>query len=63
MSDEQISEGNSWDGDEDWDDGNFLSVDMSLVQGERNVDGTIEPSEFLLPADGEEIGATTDWSA
>ncbi|KAL3432692.1 hypothetical protein BDV09DRAFT_187253 [Aspergillus tetrazonus] len=63
LSDEQISEGNSWDGDEDWDDGNFLSVDVSLVQGERNADGTIEPSEFLLPAHGEEIGATTDWSA
>ncbi|CBF87052.1 hypothetical protein AN2537.2 [Aspergillus nidulans FGSC A4] len=63
LSDEQISDGNSWDGDEDWDDGSFVSVDVSLVQGERNADGTIEPSGFLLPADGEEIGATTDWSA
>ncbi|KAL4736545.1 hypothetical protein BDV11DRAFT_211117 [Aspergillus similis] len=63
LSDEQISEGNSWDGDEDWDDGSFVSVDVSLVQGERNADGTIEPSGFLLPTDGEEIGATTDWSA
>ncbi|KAL4748192.1 hypothetical protein BDW72DRAFT_215027 [Aspergillus terricola var. indicus] len=63
LSDEQISEGNSWDGDEDWDDGSFVSVDVSLVQGERNADGTIEPSGFLLPVDGEEIGATTDWSA
>ncbi|KAL4773232.1 hypothetical protein BDW60DRAFT_216020 [Aspergillus nidulans var. acristatus] len=63
LSAEQISEGNSWDGNEDWDDGSFVSVDVSLVQGERNADGTIEPSEFLLPADGEEIGATTGWSA
>ncbi|KAL4814671.1 hypothetical protein BDW67DRAFT_176864 [Aspergillus spinulosporus] len=63
LSDEQISEGNSWDGDEDWDDGSFVSVDVSLVQGERNADGTIEPSEFLLPANGEDIGATTDWNA
>ncbi|KAL5048596.1 hypothetical protein BDW71DRAFT_195887 [Aspergillus fruticulosus] len=63
LSDEQVSEGNSWDGDEEWDDGSFVSVDVSLVQGERNADGTIEASGFLLPADGEEIGATTDWSA
>ncbi|KAL4990018.1 hypothetical protein BDW68DRAFT_195166 [Aspergillus falconensis] len=63
LSDEQVSERNSWDGDEEWDDGSFVSVDVSLVQGERNADGTIEASGFLLPADGEEIGATTDWSA
>ncbi|KAL4901130.1 hypothetical protein BDW74DRAFT_170310 [Aspergillus multicolor] len=63
LSDEQISSGNSWDGGEDWDDGRFVSVDVGLVQGERNTDGTIEPSDFLLPVDGEEIGATTDWEA
>ncbi|KAL4995147.1 hypothetical protein BDV10DRAFT_196937 [Aspergillus recurvatus] len=63
LSNEQVSEGNSWDVDEEWDDGSFVSVDVSLVQGERNADGTIEASGFLLPVDGKEIGATTDWSA
>ncbi|KAL2825039.1 hypothetical protein BDW59DRAFT_172543 [Aspergillus cavernicola] len=62
LSEEQISEGNSWDGDGDWDDGSFVSVDVGLVQGERNADGTIEPSDFLLPVSGEAIGAVTDWS-
>ncbi|KAL5333532.1 hypothetical protein BJX70DRAFT_392121 [Aspergillus crustosus] len=63
LSDEQISEGNSWDGDESWDDASFLSVDVGLVQGGRTADGRIEPSDFLLPVSGEEIGATTEWSA
>ncbi|KAL3466122.1 hypothetical protein BJX64DRAFT_274673 [Aspergillus heterothallicus] len=63
LSDEQISEGNSWDGSEDWDDDSFVSVDTSLVQGERNADGTIDASDFLIPVSGEAIGATTDWSA
>ncbi|KAL4866736.1 hypothetical protein BDV12DRAFT_198830 [Aspergillus spectabilis] len=61
LSDEQISEGNSWDGSESWDDSSFVSVDTDLVQGERNADGTIEASDFLLPVSGEEIGASTDW--
>lgn len=62
LSEEQVSEGNSWDGDGDWDDESFVSVDAELVQGERNADGTIEGSDFLLPSSGEEIGATTNWS-
>ncbi|KAL4973050.1 hypothetical protein BDW66DRAFT_169030 [Aspergillus desertorum] len=62
LSDDQVSEGNSWDGDGEWDDSSLVSIDVSLVQGQRNADGTIEPSGFLLPVDGEEIGATTDWS-
>ncbi|KAL2814151.1 hypothetical protein BJX63DRAFT_420935 [Aspergillus granulosus] len=63
LSDEQISEGNSWDGSETWDDSSFVSVDVNLVKGERNADGTIEASDFLIPVSGEAIGATTDWSA
>lgn len=63
LSEEQVSEGNSWDGDGDWDDSSFVSVDVELVQGARNADGTIEGSDFLLPSNGDEIGATTDWSA
>ncbi|KAL4879290.1 hypothetical protein BJY04DRAFT_208809 [Aspergillus karnatakaensis] len=63
LSSAQISEGNSWDGSGDWDDDSFVSVDTALVQGERNVDGRIEASDFLIPASGEAIGATTEWSA
>ncbi|KAL2852557.1 hypothetical protein BJX68DRAFT_254403 [Aspergillus pseudodeflectus] len=62
LSKEQISEGNSWDGGETWDDDSFLSVDTELVQGERNADGRIEASDFLIPVSGEDIGATTKWS-
>ncbi|KAL4782899.1 pectin lyase fold/virulence factor [Aspergillus varians] len=62
LSAEQVSEGNSWDGDETWDDDSFVSVDAELVKGERNADGTIEPSDFLLPVSGEAVGATTEWS-
>jgi hypothetical protein len=63
LSEEQISEGNSWDESGTWDDGSFESVDTGLVQGERNADGRIEASEFLIPVSGEDIGATTEWSA
>ncbi|KAL4944258.1 hypothetical protein BDV06DRAFT_210366 [Aspergillus oleicola] len=63
LSDEQISTGNSWNGEESWDDGSFVSVDTSLVQGERNADGTIVASDFLIPVSGEDIGATTEWGA
>ncbi|KAB8261587.1 luciferase-like domain-containing protein [Aspergillus pseudonomiae] len=59
LSEEQVSTGNSWDGSETWDNSSFVSVDATLVQGARNADGTIDPSDFLLPKSGEEIGATT----
>ncbi|GMF76480.1 unnamed protein product [Aspergillus oryzae] len=61
LSEEQISTGNSWDGSESWGNSSFVSVDATLVQGARNADGTIDPSDFLLPKSGEEIGATTAW--
>lgn len=64
LNGDQISEGNSWDGDSgSWGNGSFVSVDVSLVQGARKADGTIEASDFLLPASGKDLGATTDWSA
>ncbi|PLB53534.1 pectate lyase [Aspergillus steynii IBT 23096] len=63
LNDNQVSEGNSWDGSGSWGNGSFVSVDVSLVQGDRKADGTIEASDFLLPESGEELGATTDWSA
>ncbi|KAL4809884.1 pectate lyase [Aspergillus unguis] len=56
----QTSSGNSWDGDEEWNEESFESVDTSLVQGERGQDGRIEASEFLVPVSGEEIGARTE---
>lgn len=62
LNGEQTSSGNSWDGDGVWNDESFVSVDVELVKGERNADGLIEASDFLVPADGESIGATTDWS-
>ncbi|KAI9367887.1 hypothetical protein BJX61DRAFT_537696 [Aspergillus egyptiacus] len=58
LSEEQIDEGNEWD----WDDGDFASVDVELVKGERKADGTIEASDFLIPADGQAVGATTEWA-
>lgn len=63
LSDSQISKGNSWDSSGSWGNGSFVSVDASLVQGSRRADGTIAASDFLLPKSGQELGATTDWSA
>ncbi|KAB8075220.1 pectate lyase [Aspergillus leporis] len=61
LSNGQVSKGNSWDGNQSWSNSSFVSVDASLVQGARKADGTINPSDFLLPKSGEEIGATTAW--
>ncbi|KAF1843178.1 polysaccharide lyase family 9 protein [Cucurbitaria berberidis CBS 394.84] len=54
--------GNSWSGSATWTDASFKSVDVSLVQGKRGPDGKIAASNFLLPANGAAIGATTQWS-
>ncbi|KAL3482176.1 hypothetical protein BJX99DRAFT_243166 [Aspergillus californicus] len=62
LSANQVSSGNSWDGSATWNDASFESVAVALVKGERNADGTIEASDFLLPVSGAAIGATTDWS-
>lgn len=51
--------GNSWNGDEDWSDSAFLSTDPSILQGPRGADGRIPASDFLIPASGAAIGATT----
>jgi hypothetical protein len=61
LSDTQVSSGNSWDEDDAWTDDSFESVDVSLVQGPRGTDGKIAASSFLLPASGDNIGATTSW--
>ena len=55
--------GNSWQGSTTWTDASFKSVDTSLVKGQRDAaTGKIAASNFLLPASGAAIGATTSWS-
>lgn len=57
------SSGNSWDSSTTtWSNSSFESIDSSLVQGARGSDGKIAASNFLLPASGAAIGATTAWS-
>ncbi|CRK46344.1 hypothetical protein BN1723_019981, partial [Verticillium longisporum] len=55
------STGNSWNGSPVWTDASFKSVDVSLVKGARQANGKIVASNFLLPASGGNIGATTNW--
>lgn len=54
--------GNSWQGSATWNNAAFKSVDIKLVQGKRDATGKIAASDFLLPANGAAIGATTAWS-
>jgi hypothetical protein len=61
LSDTQVSTGNSWDEGDEWSDSSFESVDENLVQGPRDTEGKIAPSDFLLPVSGDAIGATTEW--
>lgn len=51
--------GNSWDAAATWSNGSFLSVDASVLAGPRGSDGRVMGSEFLVPASGQAIGATT----
>ncbi|RWA11310.1 hypothetical protein EKO27_g3809 [Xylaria grammica] len=53
------SSGNSWDGSTGWSNSSFLSVDYSTLAGARGSDGRVKASDFLVPASGEDIGATT----
>ncbi|CAO2653361.1 Nn.00g027720.m01.CDS01 [Neocucurbitaria sp. VM-36] len=62
LSSAQKLSGNSWSASATWSDSSFKSVDVSLVQGKRGADGKIAASNFLLPASGAAIGATTQWS-
>lgn len=62
LSSSQKLSGNSWSASATWSDSSFKSVDVSLVQGKRGADGKIAASNFLLPASGAAIGATTQWS-
>lgn len=62
LSSAQKLSGNSWETSATWEDSSFKSVDVSLVQGKRGADGKIVASDFLVPASGAGIGATTQWS-
>ncbi|RGP77241.1 hypothetical protein FLONG3_4756 [Fusarium longipes] len=53
------SSGNSWDGNETWKDAAFKSTDASTLKGARGSDGRVKASDFLVPASGAAIGATT----
>ncbi|RYO82846.1 hypothetical protein DL766_006292 [Monosporascus sp. MC13-8B] len=53
------SSGNSWDSASTWSNASFKSVDSSMLRGDRGSDGRVAPSDFLIPASGAAIGATT----
>lgn len=53
------SSGNSWDSSTAWSNSSFKSVDSSTLKGARGSDGRVPASDFLLPASGQAIGATT----
>ncbi|KAI0433615.1 family 9 polysaccharide lyase [Xylaria sp. FL1042] len=53
------SSGNSWDSSMTWSNSSFLSVDYSTLAGARGSNGKIQSSNFLIPASGQAIGATT----
>ncbi|TEA21677.1 Pectate lyase L [Colletotrichum sidae] len=58
------SSGNSWDDGSTWSDDSFVTVDTTIVTGPRSADGRLPKNDFLVPANGEEIGARTDdWAA
>ncbi|CAM1509780.1 Fc.00g001150.m01.CDS01 [Cosmosporella sp. VM-42] len=61
MEGSQTLSGNSWQDGTTWTNAAFLSVDVSLVTGARQSNGKIAASNFLLPASGKAIGATTHW--
>lgn len=54
-----VASGNSWQIGGDWSDSAFESIDPSVLQGARGVDGRVPASDFLVPVSGEAIGATT----
>lgn len=59
LIDDVTSSGNSWDESGSWSNSSFASVDDSTLRGPRGSDGRVQGSDFLIPADGAAIGATT----
>lgn len=54
LGDGSTGTGNSWDLGGSWD---LASTDESAITGPRAADGSIPSSDFLLPANGEDVGA------
>ncbi|EQB45048.1 hypothetical protein GCG54_00000042 [Colletotrichum gloeosporioides] len=50
--------GNSWNSGT-WSNSSFVSVDASVLKGARGSDKKVKGSNFLIPASGQAIGATT----
>jgi hypothetical protein len=50
--------GNSWDLGGSWP---VRSTDLAVVTGPRAADGTIAPSDFLVPSNGSTIGARLEF--
>ncbi len=63
LNSSQKLSGNSWQKSAVMNNAAFKSVDVKLVQGKRDAKtGRIAASNFLLPANGAVVGATTAWS-
>ncbi|KAH7311071.1 pectate lyase L [Rhexocercosporidium sp. MPI-PUGE-AT-0058] len=56
----QTQTGNSWQSGT-WSDASFKSTSSSAVTGARASSGKVVGSDFLIPASGADIGATTFW--
>jgi hypothetical protein len=53
------SSGNSWDSSTTWSNSSFKSVSPTTLKGARDADGSVHATDFLIPASGEAIGAST----
>lgn len=53
------SSGNSWNSGSSWANSSFKSVDSSTLKANRASNGRVQASDFLIPASGQAIGATT----
>ncbi|KFA79331.1 hypothetical protein S40288_03569 [Stachybotrys chartarum IBT 40288] len=51
--------GNSWNSGGSWSNSSFVSVNYNTLRGPRGADGRVAASDFLIPASGAAIGATT----
>lgn len=54
-----VSSGNSWDSSTTWSNSSFKSVSPTTLKGARDTDGSVPASDFLIPASGAAIGAST----
>lgn len=59
MNSKVSASGNSWDSKDTWNDASFKGTDASTLKGARGTDGRVKASDFLIPASGAAIGATT----